>query len=349
MTLTDHPRRQDAERRREARRAAGRAASRPDRRGSETACAAAGRSSWRRPARGRRSRTSAGHAGRAHSGDGAGGDVTFAIDERAEACMEAFLAERAPDVAFYSEDRGLVAPGGRAALGPGRRPDRRHAAGDGRARVGLRLGRARRRSATASRRWATSRSAASSRSSPGSAFLADARRAASSRRPRLSAEHERSSGCSGPTASAAGRCGATAEVLGELIDALLGRRGHLRPRLGHLRHDPARHRPARRLRRAGPADDRRGRRVRAEFERVGRRRDAQQLALRPRRRGADPRGGGSDRHRRQRRARSATGRCSAPATTSRCRASAPPTAELHAAIIASLDAGIERLRAAGPG
>jgi len=52
------------------------------------------------------------HAGREHSGAGAGGDVTFAIDERAESFMEAFLAERAPEVAFYSEDRGLVSPGG---------------------------------------------------------------------------------------------------------------------------------------------------------------------------------------------------------------------------------------------
>ena len=50
--------------------------------------------------------------GREHSGDGAGGDVTFAIDERAEARMEEFLAERAPDVAFYSEDRGMVTPAG---------------------------------------------------------------------------------------------------------------------------------------------------------------------------------------------------------------------------------------------
>jgi len=50
--------------------------------------------------------------GRAHSGDGAGGDVTFAIDERAEARMEGYLAEHAPDVAFYSEDRGMVNPGG---------------------------------------------------------------------------------------------------------------------------------------------------------------------------------------------------------------------------------------------
>ena len=52
------------------------------------------------------------HAGREHVQAGAGGDVTFAIDEEAEAWAEAFLAERAPDVAFYSEDRGLVAPGG---------------------------------------------------------------------------------------------------------------------------------------------------------------------------------------------------------------------------------------------
>jgi myo-inositol-1(or 4)-monophosphatase len=50
------------------------------------------------------------HAGRAHAGGGgAEGDVTFAIDAEAEAWMESFLAERAPNVAFYSEDRGLVA------------------------------------------------------------------------------------------------------------------------------------------------------------------------------------------------------------------------------------------------
>ena len=52
------------------------------------------------------------HAARAHSGEAEGGDVTFAIDERAEARMEAFLAERAPGVAFYSEDRGMVTPAG---------------------------------------------------------------------------------------------------------------------------------------------------------------------------------------------------------------------------------------------
>jgi myo-inositol-1(or 4)-monophosphatase len=50
------------------------------------------------------------HAGREHAGDGAGGDVTFAIDAAAEAELERFVAERAPRLAFYSEDRGLVAP-----------------------------------------------------------------------------------------------------------------------------------------------------------------------------------------------------------------------------------------------
>jgi myo-inositol-1(or 4)-monophosphatase len=49
------------------------------------------------------------HAGRAHAGGGAGGDITFAIDELAESALEQFLAERAPRTAFYSEDRGLVA------------------------------------------------------------------------------------------------------------------------------------------------------------------------------------------------------------------------------------------------
>jgi myo-inositol-1(or 4)-monophosphatase len=61
-----------------------------------------------------------GHGGRAHVGElegrGSSGDVTFAIDERAESLMESFLAERAPEVAFYSEDRGMVhASGGEAA------------------------------------------------------------------------------------------------------------------------------------------------------------------------------------------------------------------------------------------
>ncbi len=48
-------------------------------------------------------------AGRAHTGDGAGGDVTFAIDAAAEAELQDFVTLRAPRLAFYSEDRGLVA------------------------------------------------------------------------------------------------------------------------------------------------------------------------------------------------------------------------------------------------
>lgn len=52
------------------------------------------------------------HAGREHSGEGEGGDVTFAIDEMAESYMEEHLAREAPGVAFYSEDRGMVTPAG---------------------------------------------------------------------------------------------------------------------------------------------------------------------------------------------------------------------------------------------
>jgi myo-inositol-1(or 4)-monophosphatase len=50
------------------------------------------------------------HAGRVHAGDAVGGDVTFAVDELAEQSLQEFLADRAPRMAFYSEDRGLVAP-----------------------------------------------------------------------------------------------------------------------------------------------------------------------------------------------------------------------------------------------
>jgi myo-inositol-1(or 4)-monophosphatase len=47
-------------------------------------------------------------AGRRELGGGAGGDVTFAVDEEAERMLERWVAERAPGWAFYSEDRGLV-------------------------------------------------------------------------------------------------------------------------------------------------------------------------------------------------------------------------------------------------
>ena len=55
------------------------------------------------------------HAGRAHESAGFGGDVTFAIDAQAEAFLEDYLSREAPEVAFYSEDRGLVEPAGEAA------------------------------------------------------------------------------------------------------------------------------------------------------------------------------------------------------------------------------------------
>lgn len=47
------------------------------------------------------------HAARGHSGAGVGGDVTFAIDECAEALLERYMAEQLPSWAYYSEDRGL--------------------------------------------------------------------------------------------------------------------------------------------------------------------------------------------------------------------------------------------------
>jgi myo-inositol-1(or 4)-monophosphatase len=51
------------------------------------------------------------HAGRtAADAPGAGGDITFGIDERAERVVETFLAHR--PLAFYTEDRGLVASPG---------------------------------------------------------------------------------------------------------------------------------------------------------------------------------------------------------------------------------------------
>ena len=50
------------------------------------------------------------HAARAHEAQAVGGDVTFAIDEGAEQFMEEWLAENAPRMAFFSEDRGLVEP-----------------------------------------------------------------------------------------------------------------------------------------------------------------------------------------------------------------------------------------------
>jgi len=53
------------------------------------------------------------HAGRAHGEElGEGGDVTFQIDAEAEELLGSYLRKHAPDVAYYSEDQGLVAPDG---------------------------------------------------------------------------------------------------------------------------------------------------------------------------------------------------------------------------------------------
>jgi myo-inositol-1(or 4)-monophosphatase len=51
-------------------------------------------------------------AARRHGQVGAGGDVTFSIDEGAEAELARFLRERAPHLAWYSEDQGLISPPG---------------------------------------------------------------------------------------------------------------------------------------------------------------------------------------------------------------------------------------------
>lgn len=51
-----------------------------------------------------------GHAARDHAGAAVGGDVTFSIDEDAEAMLEAFMADEAPGWAYYSEDRGMQGP-----------------------------------------------------------------------------------------------------------------------------------------------------------------------------------------------------------------------------------------------
>jgi myo-inositol-1(or 4)-monophosphatase len=52
------------------------------------------------------------HSGRVQLAPGAGGDVTFAVDELAEAELARFIFDHAPRFAFYSEDRGLVSPRG---------------------------------------------------------------------------------------------------------------------------------------------------------------------------------------------------------------------------------------------
>ena len=88
-------------------------------------------------------------------------------------------------------------------------------------------------------------------------------------------------------------------------------------------------RPARRVRRARPATGR-GRAGHARGVRArGRRRGAQQLALRPGRGDADPRGGRRGGHRRVRALAGRRVRCSARSTSSRCRWSRAGIPRLH--------------------
>ena len=47
------------------------------------------------------------HAARGHAGVAVGGDVTFSIDELAEALLARYMREHLPTWAFYSEDGGL--------------------------------------------------------------------------------------------------------------------------------------------------------------------------------------------------------------------------------------------------
>ena len=197
-------------------------------------------------------------------------------------------------------------------------------------RVGLRLGgrgAARRRADDGRRRGRLHRrdQERRRRSSP---FAAGA----SSPAPRLSAQRGPRSGCSGPTASAAARR-ADGEVLAGLIDASsvggatfdLGSATFDMTRLvtgqldAYVEPGPRMVEEVAGMRRASSSGSAAG--------------GAQQLALRPRGRGAVPARGGRGRHRRERAPRSATGPCSAPATSSRCRAWRPPIATLHAAIV----------------
>ena len=197
-------------------------------------------------------------------------------------------------------------------------------------------------SETASRRWATWSRAASSRSSPARAFYAE-RGAGLDPAPALSANRDL-----GRMFWAYGLRGrpmrATIGGARRADRRLLGRRRHLRPRLGDLRHDPDRDRPARRLRRARAAHGRR-RAGDARAVRAGRRRRrAQQQPLRPRRRRALPRGGRRGGQRRLRRSL-ADRPCSAPGRSSRSPASPPRTPICTHRSCASIERGIERLAA----
>ena len=150
----------------------------------------------------------------------------------------------------------------------GRRSDRRHAAGDGGARVGVRRGRAR----AARRRRADDgrpRAGCVVEIKSGDWFLAVRGGGVRSTRPvALSSERRHRPDVLGlwlprPAGAADGRGARRADR------RLLGRRRDVRARLAGVRDDPGRDRPARRGDRGRLAADRRRPGMRAEFERVG--------------------------------------------------------------------------------
>ena len=202
-----------------------------------------------------------------------------------------------------------------------------------------------RRSATASRRCATSTAGCVVEIKTGDWFLARRGAGVQSSRPvRLSANADARADVLGlrvpGAAGAADRRGAR-----RADRRLLGRRRDVRARLPGVRDDPGRHRPARRRDRGRLPDDRRGpgaaRRVRADRRRAG----AQQLPLRPRRAVAV-----RDRGRRGRQRR--LGRAARPPAAARLRPRVPDVLDHRrlpraprAARAAMSTRGIARLRA----
>ena len=106
---------------------------------------------------------------------------------------------------------------------------------------------------------------------------------------------------------------------------VLGGRRDVRARIGRVRLDPGRHRPARRVHRARPAAGGRGAGDAGGVRARRRRRRAQQLALRPGRRGPVRLGGRGRADRLRRGAAGRPARCSAPGPTIRCRSWQRPT------------------------
>ena len=209
------------------------------------------------------------HAGRAEAGEGAGGDVTFAVDEIAEQALVEFVAERAPRIAFYSEDRGLVAAGDATdvlVVDPidGTRPAM---AGLESACVAVALAPLGDGEPTmADVEVGCVVEIKSRRLVPGGPRRGGRRLDAAGRAERRTvdvAPDVLGIRVPGPAGAADGRGAGRADR------RLVGRRRDVRARLAGVRDDADRDRPARRRGRGRLADDRRVPGMRAEFERVG--------------------------------------------------------------------------------